>query len=276
MSKNKHAPLTDLIIYAVARLVNDAQVKTREPSHSDIEFQIKRVGLIDADPNKKGKPVGKAKRVRAVLSWALENNITAGEKLVSNLLSLLRSLGGFREASSNYVGKEEIENAKNAFKTEGYNLTSDGELRPFILDNLSTKEMKEALKAYIRRAKRGVEDAALLTGTSKDLLEAVAKFVISEKWGDKPKRVNFPTLLGQAFTALEIATPQNKVKPGEPAQKRLERSLYELGCAVNTLRNKEGIGHGRIFLPNVSEDEARLAIESIGIISEFLLSKLEE
>jgi len=57
---------------------------------------------------------------------------------------------------------------------------------------------------------------------------------------------------------------------------RLERSLYKLGCSINTLRNKEGTGHGRIFLPNVSKDEARLAIESMGIISEFLLSKLEE
>lgn len=273
---SKYVPLTDSIIHAIANLVNDAQVETREPSHSEIEFEIRRVGLLEADPNKMGKPVGKAKRIRAVLSWALENDIKSGEQLVRNLLSLLRGLGGFRNTSPNYVGKEPIENLKDVFKTEGYELAENGEIRPVILDNLSTREMKEALGAYIQRAKRGVEDAALLTGTSKDLLEAVAKLVISEKWGDYHVKTNFPTLLGQAFTALELATPQNKIEPGEPAQKRLERSLYELGCAVNTLRNKEGTGHGRIFLPNVSEDEARIAVESIGIISEFLLSKLEE
>jgi len=40
MSSNK-APVNDAIIVAVAQLVNDAQSGTREPSHSDLEFQIK-------------------------------------------------------------------------------------------------------------------------------------------------------------------------------------------------------------------------------------------
>jgi len=52
--------------------------------------------------------------------------------------------------------------------------------------------------------------------------------------------------------------------------------LYELGCAVNNLRNKQGTGHGRPFLPTVSDNEAKAAIESMGMISEFLLNKLKE
>jgi hypothetical protein len=68
----KKAPINEAIVVAVARLVDDSQTETREPSHSDIEFQINRAGLIHADPRIQGQIVGKAKRVRAVLSWGME------------------------------------------------------------------------------------------------------------------------------------------------------------------------------------------------------------
>jgi hypothetical protein len=61
---NKTAPLSDAIIIAVARIVDDAQSETREPSHSDIEFQISQVQLQQGDPKTQGQLVGKAKRVR--------------------------------------------------------------------------------------------------------------------------------------------------------------------------------------------------------------------
>ena len=72
-------PLTDAIIITVSKLVDDAQTGTRQPSHYDIETEIRKSGLINADPNTHGSSVGKAKRVRAVLNWAIENdyNISA-------------------------------------------------------------------------------------------------------------------------------------------------------------------------------------------------------
>ena len=123
------APLSDAIILAVAKLVDDAQSETREPSHSDIEFQIVQVGLSAADPKAQGQNVGKAKRVRATLSWALEQDPSAGESLVAKLISLVRARGGFRASSPNYVGEEPIHNATAVFRTEGYEFSSDGELR---------------------------------------------------------------------------------------------------------------------------------------------------
>ena len=78
------APLNDAIIVAVAQLVDDAQIGRRDPSHTDLEFQIKRVGLTDGDPKSQGQNVGKAKRVRSTLSWALEHNPTAGSNFLSS------------------------------------------------------------------------------------------------------------------------------------------------------------------------------------------------
>lgn len=41
---------------------------------------------------------------------------------------------------------------------------------PLALQNLSGVELTKALKSYIHRAQRGIRDAALVTGTGKDLL----------------------------------------------------------------------------------------------------------
>jgi hypothetical protein len=270
------APLSDTIIISVARLVDDSQSERREPSHSDLEFQIKRAGLTEGDPKSQGQLVGKAKRVRGTLSWALENDPEAGERLVTNLISLVKGCGGFRETSPNYVGQEPFRDAVDAFKAEGYELTLEGELRPQMLDSLSGADLTTALEAYVRRAKRGASDAALVTGTGKDLLEATAAHILVERWGGYSQRANFPTLLGQAFIALGMATPQDQTQPGEPAQNRVERAMYELGCAINHLRNKEGAGHGRPWLPSVTNSEAKLAVEIMGVIAERLLAVHKE
>ncbi len=147
-------------------------------------------------------------------------------------------------------------------------------LRPKVLDNLSGATLTEALEAYVRRAKKGSDDAALVTGTGKDLLEAVAAHVLQQRFGNYSTTSNFPTLLGQAFIALGLATSQDLVQPGEPPRKRTERAMYELACGINQLRNKQGTGHGRPWLPTVTESEARAAIEFMGVIAERLLAAL--
>jgi hypothetical protein len=269
------APLSDSIVVAVARLVDDSQEDNwREPSHSDLDYQIKRAGLEHADPRLKGQPVGKSKRLRAVLSWALDNDPSAGEKLVAYILATIKGYGGFRETSPNHVGAQAIQNAADAFRPEGFELSGDGDLHPSVLENLESRDLTKALQAYVGRARRGVLDAALLAGTGKDLLEAVAKHVLDVVWGSHPN-ANFPFLLGQAFVALGMATPPDKPVPGESPLRAYERALYDVGCAVNRLRNKQGTGHGRPFLPTLSQPEAVSAVQSMGVICDYMLSKLD-
>ena len=257
------APISDSVIIAVSRLVDDAQSDRRDPSHSEIEFQIKRAGLTAGDPIPQGMVVGKAKRVRAVLSWGLEHAPNNTEVFVAGLIAHIRGCGGFRKGSPNFVGDEAIEDAAEAFRAEGYVLSAEGDLRPTVLDTLAGALLTSALEAYVRRARRGSEDAALLVGTGKDLLEATAAHVISERYCAYSQQANFPTLLGQAFTMLGLATPQTPAQPAEPPQRRLERALYEAGCAVNALRNRQGTGHGRPWLATVTDDEARSAVQLI-------------
>jgi hypothetical protein len=227
-------PVNDTVIYALARLVDDAQKERRDPSHSDIEYQIKKAGLSCADPNKEGPPLGKAKRVRAVLTWSIENSAESAECFAAGLISTVKACGGFREISPNFVGKDEITNLAETLKPIGISLSADGSLAPLALNSLSGKPLTKALEIYIERAKKGIEDAALVVGTSKDLMEAVAAHVLQELWGQNPTTANFPTLLGQAFTALGLSTTADKEESGEHPRKNMERKMYDLACSINT------------------------------------------
>jgi hypothetical protein len=264
-------PLSDAIAVAVAKLVDDAQTNTREPSHSELEFLITKWKLTSGDPKAQGQLVGKAKRVRGVLNWALENAQDEGAKFIDSLLALLRANGGFRDESGNFVGKDSIENAIAVFRSEGVTLTRDGQVHAQLLENLSGIALTEALKSYVRRAKQGAEDAALLAGTGKDLLEATAAHILTERNGGYPQKANFEGLLGMAFVSVDLATPQHPVIPNEPSQKKTERAMFSLACSLNAMRNKLGTGHGRPWLPNITDTEARAAIQFMGTIAEWLL-----
>ncbi len=273
----KRVPVDDTIAYALARLVDDAQTETRSPSHSEIEFEIKKAKLSEYDPNKPGlAPVGKMKRVRKVMISSLEIYPQKVELFALGLINLVRANGGFRAASPNFVGKNEIDNLINAFKAKGILLSYDGTTSHLVLNDLSSDEMTDALKNYVDRAQKGFEDAALIVGTSKDLMEAVAAHVIQKLLGSYPTTANFPTLLGQAFILLGMATSQDKKNEGEHPRKEIERNLFEIACKINRLRNKQGSGHGRPFLPDLTNKESIEAIRLIGIISEKMLNKLNE
>ena len=137
-------------------------------------------------------------------------------------------------------------------------------------------ELTKALRAYVRRARLGSSDAALLTGTGKDLLEATAAHVLTETYGSYSHQSNFPTLLGQAFVAVGLATPGDPKDQIDRPQRALERAMYDVACAVNRLRNKEGTGHGRPWLPTVTPVEAKTATELMGTISARLLVAFRE
>lgn len=223
-------PLSDAIITVMARLVDDGKEEVkRQPTHSELEAEFRRSRVLDGDPNQGGgRPVGKAKRVRGVLSWALENDHSRGERLVYLLAAMIRAKGGFRPTSPNFVGQEAVRDARDVFREEGYDLGSDGSLVPLLLDGLSGSELTSALRTYVHRAKRGANDAALVTGTGKDLVEATAKHVLAARFGDGGRQTNFRTLLGQAIIAVDLAFEWTE---GNPAHRRVEAALFELACS---------------------------------------------
>jgi len=270
-------PLSEAISFAVAQLFADDPVnrrdpdaKPRDPSHHVLNECFQRFDMVQADVK-----AGKEKRVRAVLSWTLDNDLDKGRRLVATLVSTVKGCGGFRSESPNYVGAEVEKNARSVFMSEGWMLTSDGDLAPAVVsDDLAGADVTEALAAYVRRAAKGTEDDALVIGTSKDLVEATAAHVLVEQWGSYDPKNSFETLLGQAFVAVGLAVPGDLEQANEPARKKLERGLFSAAIGVNRLRNKAGTGHGRPFVPEVGLLEARLAVKTMGCVAELLLDAL--
>lgn len=267
-------PLTEAIIHAVCRLVDDHK-QPREPSHSQLTWAVARAGLEDVDRAENPRPAGKEKRLRALLTWTYERDITKGQLLVSYVVPMIQGCSGFMAGSPNYVGENPIATARQVFADEGWELAPNGDLHPLLLDGVPSVEADRILRTYVRRLRRNPDDSPLVVGTSKDLLEATAKHAVLERWGSVPE-ANFPGLLGQAFTAVGLATRFDTRRPGEAAQRDIERSYYDLGCAVNKLRNKEGTGKGSAFLPTVTPSQARAACQAMALISDYLLDALNE
>jgi hypothetical protein len=268
--------LNEAILQAVARLVDDAGA-TREPSHSDLEDLFRRVGVIAGDPHRDpAVRVGKQKRVRQVLRWAMDNDLAAGTYAITELIGMIRGLGGFRPDSPNYCGEDTIATCIAAFADEPVELTSDGLFRPRSFAGLAGRGLSDALRSYVTRAQRGYEDSVLVAGTDKDLIEATAGHVLTELYGTYSTD-NFPTLLGQAFLALGLAAQRSQPDVGglEGARAAATVSLYELGCAVNRLRNRAGSGHGRPFVPDLTAAEIRAATEVAGLVAGRMLDALE-
>ena len=268
--------VTDTIAHALMQLVDDSNNNGayREPTHSDIEFAVTQAGLSGLDPKQQGQQIGKAKRVRAVLYASMDSNPAAASQFASGLLAKVKACGGFREASVNYAGREAIDNLRAAFDSEGLILSDDGTISPKVLSSLTGVLLTDALAAYARRAQRGAQDAALVAGTGKDLLEATAAHVLMTLNGGYPSGVNFQSLLGQAFVALDLAVPELPEQPGEPAVKLMERGLFTSALGVNRVRNKQGSGHGRPWTPTLAEEDVRAAIEVVGAVSAYMLAKL--
>jgi hypothetical protein len=111
------------------------------------------------------------KRVREVLSVAIDTDAPAAEHLVLGIIGSVKARGGFRSTSENFAGEDVIQAARDAFRAQGYDLGPSGDLRSLLLDDLSGVAATEALARYVRRAHAGSSDAALVLGTGKDLLE---------------------------------------------------------------------------------------------------------
>jgi hypothetical protein len=269
-------PINDTIVAAIAQLIDDSKSNGvyREPTHSDIDFYVRGAGLAAADPKGQGQAVGKAKRVRSILHWALVHDAAAGSELIGSLLTKVSACGGFRSGATNYVGAEAITNITAAFDAVGILITSDGSINQKVLSSMKGVDLTAALLAYADRAQKGAHDAALLTSTGKDLMEATAAHILQTIHGTYPSGANFQALLGMAFVALDMAVPELPTFQGESPVKELERGLFKSAIAVNRLRNKEGTGHGRPWLPTLSDVEAKVSIEIVGTLTAYLLNKL--
>jgi len=250
-------------------------------THDELSMFFAQTKVAAGDPGTKmpdGSPIGKMKRVRRVLTYAMQHEPDAGSRLVLMIVDSVRASGGFHEGSDGFVGVELMDQARRGFAALGYEFDAEGHVRPATLENLHGVEMTEALWTYVRRARAGVTDSPLAVGTAKDLAEAAARHVLVETTGDYPVNMNFAGTLYQAYDRLGMSPPVPSMFDQLDGDGRVavRQALYLLVCAVNKLRNQEGAGHGRPQPSTLDKLDARLGVQAAGLAGELLLTILEE
>lgn len=252
---------------------------TTSPSHDELDNAFKRAGVTAGDPRRLNAVIGKAKRVRLVFQHAADHDPDAGILLAKHLVELCRAKNAFMTGSDGWPGVDKINALRRAFRTLGYELDQTGGVHPLILDNLEGSELTDALWSIVRRANANPDDASLQVGNGKDLDEAAARHVLTQKVGPDSYAHNWPFrhTLAQAFIQVGFSVPSQEAHKAldKDPHKAVEQSIYLLACAANRLRNEVGTGHGRPSTPQLSPAEGRLAARAAALVSGMLLDGLD-
>lgn len=262
------APVSDDIAAALAAFFHRGE----GPSHSTVSRVLTAAGLND---NYEYKPdvVGVSKEQRVLRAFNRAAREGGGRRLVEGLLSALRHSGLIGVAEPDRTDDER--RLRLALGRSGWLLTEDGQLNAFAGADLDTGG-REALEENLRRLRSSTADPALLIGTAKDLLEAVAKFVLEESGITMPASASFDQLWHVARERLGVLPERvDQAIPGFEAIRAIHQSSWTIARNVNELRKLQGTGHGRTLPTGVSEDLALLVVREACSVADYMLRQLD-
>lgn len=238
------------------------------PSHTTLSRAFQGSGLSQHDHYDvaTGTP-NKQQRVLDVCGAATRSP-DAARKLADYLLDALRLHGSFKDSDNTGLTND----LRGAFLHAGWALSDDGRLGSLGSIDLETGG-RTALDDQIERLRRNQGDPAALLGGAKELLEAIAKFVLEEAGRPAPPKMDFPGLIAVSFQLLGF--DPSVIKESEPGAKQL-RAIYQsaktIANAVNELRNQMGTGHGRTSSVALTQETARYVIREATHIAEMMLT----
>lgn len=236
------------------------------PSHTETEQVF---ALYDLDDVPDGS---KRDRVYTAIVAIDEAHLKA---FVFSLLELAEELGAFADGATD---EQTMKVLRKRIRPLGLTITPSGELKrepglgvePEAL--LTSPEARE----HVARLSRALsdDDAKLILGTGRELLETVSKVVLMSAGEQAPDK--FPALLAAALTSLGLhAKVIDRDDDVGQATKRILGALQQIGIGVNDLRNVRGTGHGRAGEVKLSMRHARLAGGSAVVLATLMLDTLE-
>jgi hypothetical protein len=260
-------PVSEDIAATVARFYLGGNGST----HTKLTAAFVGSGFGDAAPyDELTHTPNKEVRVRRAVQAAIRRPARA-RQLVDSLLRDLRASGHFDDDS---IPDDALSRAQAAFSKQGWILSDAGDLSEVSI-NLDTGG-RPALTEQLHRLQQANEDPALALGSAKDLLEAVAKFVLAELDWPIGKNADFGELWYFARERLNIL-PQQVAgdTPGANHIKAVLQNAWAIAEQVNALRNLQGTGHGRTLPTGVTAELARLVVREACSVAEFTLSSLD-
>jgi hypothetical protein len=261
-------PVSDEIAAALGRFFTGGE----GPRHTDLEAVFTRTGFGDVAPYEPDQP-NKETRVRRTIQAACRRPARARE-LIDGLLAEMRAASCFSpDLPPRDVDR--VRTTQKAFARQGWELSDDGQLRTAGVINLTTGG-RAALDEQLGRLQGAIDDPALAIGSAKDLLEAIAKFVLDEIGGGAPAKADFDRLLFLARDRLGL-DPRTVTdgQAGAAYIRPILGSAWKIAEQVNKLRNAQGTGHGRTLPTGVTPEMAVLVVREACNVSELMLRALD-
>lgn len=245
------------------------------PRHAQLTAAFEATGFgQDAPYDTATQTPNKEQRVSLALRAATRRPARA-RPLIEELLSLMRAHGCF-QTDYEHFDRGDIESLRRSLERVGLRLSDEGELSTAAMIDLSTGG-RPALDEQLWRLQRADGDPALAIGTAKDLLEAVAKFVLAElDWQVSPQ-ADFGELWHLARERLELL-PSQQIRqdaPGGPQARKIVQSAWTIAEQVNDLRALQGTGHGRILPTGVTPEMARMVVREACSVADLVLTTLD-
>ncbi len=247
----------------LAKVVADYWAGGNGPSHGVLDDAFAVAGL---------GPEGGSKRDR--VSDAIKN--VPERDLFTLLDQLIELLRDFELPNAEPAAIERLQQTMRPF---GFRLS-----QAFDLTSASGPAMDHlpdlpALRDHIDRIQRAMrdEDHAQLLGSTKEMLESVAKHVLTSVGQEIPSK--FPGLLTAAFEALDLHPKGVKNPDSEPgaSTRKILGGALQIVLGIDELRNSHGTGHGRLGpAPRLGPRHARLAAGAGTTVATLLLDTLDD
>ena len=146
--------------------------------------------------------------------------------------------------------------------------------RPEHLDNGHWLEVENLERRLTSAYEDG--DRALVIGTAKDLIEAVAKIALETRGELSSGSIKFPRLIVQAHATLQRESGDSLTS--DPHVHRVSEAalsvVSDIAMAVVILRNKYGTGHGRVRYQELLDEHSELALDGALMWSRWALRRI--
>lgn len=262
-------PINDAVIGAFAAFFYGG----KGPTHSDIGRVFVACGCGDADPfDEITRTPNKQERILKVGKAACRR-AGAGRRFTEGMLEQLRLAHVFSEtANTDCDLLKNVETLRSELNAIGWDISEDGRLESQGEIDFETGG-RPALNEQIDRLRRNSEDPSALIGTSKDLVEAVCKYVLEEVGRLPQGKITFDALLALTFEALEIrASVIPKDSSGSESLRNIYGSVEKILREVGKLRNAQGTGHGRTRVAEIPVESARFVVGEVVLVCRLILS----
>jgi hypothetical protein len=251
------------------------------PRHAVLSRIFTQAGYGSAAPydsNSPNQQMNKEDRIRVTVSAAVRDPARSRE-LVDGLLAEFRVAGIFTRHADNaaeHLRSTSVETLRRAFSRIDWELTTDGQLRPAGVGQVSALEGRPAIEDQLARLRRATDDPALLVGTAKEMLESTAKYVLDVFSTPYSAKSDFDELWFHARDRLGLRPEQ--VDTGQPGGKQVRevlQSSWSIARMTNEVRNVEGTGHGRILPTAMTAEMALLIVREACSVAQMVLSSLD-